>query len=168
MHHLEVIIAIEYNFCFLLKMSKALVFDFDNTLTLKHTGGAVGFYLNFRDSLFGDLYEELLQTLTRLHNQGYLLFINSRADQEGLEEFINLHLPGLFIKIYGGVENADYKAEVLDEIKDTYCDGFRENVVFFDDDLENINTALEYGYNKSIHITEKLPGLLSVLNTVSF
>ena len=137
-----------------------VVFDFDETLTVFHSGG----YPNIRDFYWGSEknLNYVKSLIKSLQNNGIKVYIVSRSDQEKLVAYLN-HYGVKTNGVFGAVPDfpvsksrkqwAMRKADILEHIT-RMNDTSKQCVHFFDDDYQNIDEAYENGFENA-HLIEK-------------
>jgi hypothetical protein len=139
----------------------ALVFDFDLTLTMQHTGGfpksldevtdrnetfkGLALWKEYLYPLYGGEknYERLITVFKQAIAEGYLLFINSRGMKQSLMHHFNDTFPGMFKEIYA----ADRGQLKIDEPYDP-------TIKYIQYDADKDKGTDRWGTIKSVHLQE--------------
>jgi HAD superfamily phosphatase (TIGR01681 family) len=133
-----------------------LVFDFDLTLISNHSKGyPISTNLPLIDEETVEKYNKYFRILKRKHNVSHIM-INSRGLKSEIKEYLNkcnIHVDNIY-----GARNSDEissndwpnkKTRILNRISKKYTNGDKSKIYFYDDTAENINFAIENGYNNS-------------------
>lgn len=132
------------------------VFDFDHTLTYRHSGGNVIADVDY----MGQDYEELSFLLRLLRCFGDV-FILSRSPKRALVNNLQSNhqlLPDILdaSRVFGssgpqetsmsGKMWTEKKVAVLEKMYRAYQPSSKQDIIFFDDEIDNINKAAEAGF----------------------
>jgi FMN phosphatase YigB (HAD superfamily) len=140
-----------------------VVFDFDQTLTVVHTGG--------RPVIGEDYFTgHLAKTKTLLKgyvDHGWKIYVNTRGIKSDIVAYLkSVNLYKYIRKVYGAATIEDLaredwpmrKVRVLDKIS-SFNSVSKGDIFFYDDTPENIAMARQYGYKNS-HVVVNTNGTL--------
>jgi HAD superfamily phosphatase (TIGR01681 family) len=136
---------------------KIVVFDFDKTLTVAHTGGNP---IKGVDYFSGHL-PLITKYLKTYRQHGWKIYVNTRGIQSivisylrsvSLFKYINGVYGALTIEELGRNDWAKRKVRILHTIRQLH-DEVPDNIYFFDDTKENILAAKQAGYANSYVVT---------------
>ena len=151
-----------------LKENRVLVFDFDRTLTVKHTTGCpISVPIGKKDVWPGDTYEQLIEKLANFKTRGFKLYICSRGVQSEISDWLQENAEELMAlipieNIMGAktawdisplstrAENKAHWAKLKPKMIQAQLglsEEEKQNVHFFDDTLDNVTAAGKAGFN---------------------
>ncbi len=137
-------------------MERILVFDFDLTFINHHSRGyPISNNTQLIDEETAYKYNKYCRILKKKHKFSHII-INSRGLKSEIKEYLkkcNIHVD----RIYGALDSNDIasndwpnkKTRILNRISKKYTNGDKSKIYFYDDTAENINFAIENGYNNS-------------------
>ena len=147
---------------------KIVVFDFDKTLTVVHTGGKPIIGVDY----FSGYLPLITEYLRTYRQKGWKVYINTRGIQSAVIRYLNsVDLSKYIDGVYGahnmeelnGSGWAERKVSILHTIRQLH-DETPNNIYFFDDTKENILAAKQAGYANSYVVTNTkgvpVPGVI--------
>lgn len=148
-----------------------LVFDFDRTITTYHTGGTPQVHpKNPKSSLnyFGSEQDTLsLRDFLIKYSKDYNIYINSRGISSMIVEYLKAYNFFQYISgVYGAkdlqsvslgdVEWTNIKVNINNTIKKSHNIENKEQIIFFDDTINNIIRSKENEFNNSYVVPTQL------------